>query len=250
MSERPPSPPFGGPHGRGPHPGGLHPGGPKNFGKSYQNKDPIITYCVEHSLKQTPAEKELQESTLAKERMAGALGAPEVLQLGKNFIELIGAKRALDIGTFTGASALAWAVALPEDGQVHTFDVDHTPLENTGLPVFNKYPEYKKKIVFNLGSAMDKLDELIANGEEGKFDFSFIDANKDTYPEYYEKSMKLLRKGGVILIDNSLMFGSVLNPIQPGHKAIDACNKKIFADQANANILLTLGDGTHVVFKR
>uniref|UniRef100_A0A7E4URQ6 O-methyltransferase n=1 Tax=Panagrellus redivivus TaxID=6233 RepID=A0A7E4URQ6_PANRE len=244
MSNQPQAPPAYGSL-RGPPPPGA-----QSFGKSYETEDPIIAYCAAHSLKQTPAEKELHEATIANERMSGMLGAPEVLQLGKNFIELIGAKRALDVGTFTGASALAWATALPADGQVQTFDVNHTPLEKTGLPVLNKYPEIKKKIVFNLGSAVDKLDEFIANGEEGKFDFAFIDANKEAYPVYYEKSMKLLRKGGVILIDNSLMHGGVLNPTTDGLKGIDGCNKQIQADDANANILLTLGDGTHVVFKR
>uniref|UniRef100_A0A7E4UQS3 O-methyltransferase n=1 Tax=Panagrellus redivivus TaxID=6233 RepID=A0A7E4UQS3_PANRE len=223
---------------------------PEAYKKSYSSKDPIIAYCAQHSIKQTPAEKELQEATLANEKMCIMLGAPEVLQLGKNFIELIGAKRALDIGTFTGASALAWATALPDDGEVQTFDVDHTPLNNTGLPILNKYPEFKKKITFNLGSALSKLDELIALGESGKFDFAFIDADKEVYPEYYEKSIRLLRKGGVILVDNSIRSGQVVNPQTPQAKAIDECNKNIFADDRSASILLTLGDGTHVAFKR
>ena len=130
------------------------------------------------------------------------LGAPEVLQFGKNFIHLIGAKRVLDIGTFTGASAFAWASALPSEGHVDSFDISHDALNSVGLPIIKKHPNIEKKIAFNLGPAVEKLDELIGKGETGKYDFAFIDADKDNYPQYYDQCMKLLRPGGVIFVDN------------------------------------------------
>uniref|UniRef100_A0AC35G8A0 O-methyltransferase n=1 Tax=Panagrolaimus sp. PS1159 TaxID=55785 RepID=A0AC35G8A0_9BILA len=181
------------------------------------------------------------------------LGAPEVLQFGKNFIRLIHAKRCLDVGTFTGASALAWALALPVDGEVASFDVDHTALNAVGTPIFDKHTEIKQKIKFHLGPAIDALDKLIFDGESGKWDFAFIDADKQNYPKYYEKCMTLLRSGGVIFIDNALWSGKVAtdpdNLTEMG-KAIDATNKLIAADVQADNMLLNLGDGCHVVFKK
>uniref|UniRef100_A0AC35GAR6 O-methyltransferase n=1 Tax=Panagrolaimus sp. PS1159 TaxID=55785 RepID=A0AC35GAR6_9BILA len=224
------------------------------------------------------------------------LGAPEVLQFGKNFIRLIHAKRCLDVGTFTGASALAWALALPVDGEVASFDVDHTALNAVGTPIFDKHTEIKQKIKFHLGPAIDALDKLIFDGESGKWDFAFIDADKQNYPKYYEKCMTLLRSGGVIFIDNLIYDGEsgkwdfafidadkqnypkyyekcmtllrsggvifIDNALWSGKvatdpdnltemgKAIDATNKLIAADVQADNMLLNLGDGCHVVFKK
>uniref|UniRef100_A0AC34G6B6 O-methyltransferase n=1 Tax=Panagrolaimus sp. ES5 TaxID=591445 RepID=A0AC34G6B6_9BILA len=191
-------------------------------------------------------EKELYEETFKRARMAMMIGAPEVLQFGKNFIRLIQAKRCLDVGTFTGASALAWALALPLDGEVATFDVDHTNLNNIGKPIIEKWdPELLNKIKFHLGPATDSLESLIKNGESGKWDFAFIDADKENYPKYYQQCMKLLRSGGVILIDNALRGGRVAeNPstFNEAEKAIDATNQQIFEDENADNILLNVGD--------
>ena len=154
------------------------------------------------TVKQSEVEKELCENTFNLGDSSRMLGAPEVLQFGKNFIHLIGAKRCLDVGTFTGASALAWALALPEGGEVLSFDVDHSALKKAGLPAIKKHPEIEKKITFHLGPAVDKLEDLIAKGESGKWDFAFIDADKENYPKYYQLCMKLLRSGGIIFIDN------------------------------------------------
>jgi predicted O-methyltransferase YrrM len=222
--------------------------------KSFKNKnDPIVSYCTKLTVSQSQAEKELEDATLKNSPNYIMLGAPEVLQFGKNFIHLIGAKRALDIGTFTGASALAWAVALPSDGEVHSFDVSHDSLNSIGLPIIKKHPDLEKKITFTLAQAIDKLDELIANGESGKFDFAFIDADKINYTNYYKKCMKLLRSGGVILVDNALWNNSVTkdpSTFDDSTKAIDECNKFIFDDASCNSILLSVGDGLHVDFKK
>uniref|UniRef100_A0AC35FFJ2 O-methyltransferase n=1 Tax=Panagrolaimus sp. PS1159 TaxID=55785 RepID=A0AC35FFJ2_9BILA len=222
--------------------------------KSYEHpNDPIVGYCTKLTVKQTPTEKELEESTIKNHQHYGMLGAPEVLQFGKNFIHLIGAKRVLDIGTFTGASALAWATALPADGEVQSFDVDHSALKSIGLPIIKKHPELEKRITFNLGPAVEKLDELIGKGESGKYDLAFIDADKINYTNYYKKCMKLLRSGGVILVDNALWNNAVTkNPstFDASTKAIDECNKYIFEDESSNSTLLTIGDGVHVAFKK
>jgi predicted O-methyltransferase YrrM len=170
--------------------------------KSYEHKDPIIEYCSKISLKQTDIEKALQEKTIKERKDFIMLGAPEVLQYGKHLIQLIKGKRCLDIGTFTGASAVAWALAIPNDGQVFTFDVDHKALDDIGRPFIKQNPELEKKITFKLGPAVEQLDELIAQGEAGKWDFAFIDADKENYTNYYERAKKLLRSGGIVLVDN------------------------------------------------
>uniref|UniRef100_A0A914PR60 O-methyltransferase n=1 Tax=Panagrolaimus davidi TaxID=227884 RepID=A0A914PR60_9BILA len=205
------------------------------------------------SVKQNEIEKELYNATFTLGKESMMLGAPEVLQFGKNFIRLIHAKRCLDVGTFTGASALAWALALPADGEVASFDLDHTALNAVGTPIFDKHTEIKQKIKFHLGPAVDALDKLIFDGESGKWDFAFIDADKQNYPKYYEKCMILLRPGGVIFIDNALWSGKVAtdpNNLTEMGKEIDETNKLIAADVQADNMLLNLGDGCHVVFKK
>lgn len=105
---------------------------------------------------------------------------------------------------------------------------------------------------FHLGSAVSKLDELIASGESGKWDFAFIDADKENYTNYYQKSMTLLRPGGVIVVDNALWRGSVCGDSEKfndSSKAVDGCNRFISADPTSRSALLNLGDGTHLAFK-
>ena len=207
----------------------------------------------QHTVKQTEIEKEIQKGTFDKTKDPEMLGAPEVLQLGKNFIQLIGAKKALDIGTFTGASATAWAIALPADGQVISFDLDHSNLDAVGRPLLKKHPELEKKITFHKGPALEALDDLIAKGESGTWDFTFIDADKENYPNYYDRAMKLLRPGGVILVDNSLWGGSVAadpSTFDERARLIDECNRRISEDPASNNVLINTGDGLHIAFKK
>ncbi|KAE9547146.1 hypothetical protein FO519_009644 [Halicephalobus sp. NKZ332] len=221
--------------------------------KSYDSQDPIIDYCAKHTVKQTEIEKEIHHDTLTKTKDSIMLGAPEVLQFGKNFLHLIGAKKALDIGTFTGASAVAWATALPADGKVLSFDVSHADLDAVGRPILKKHPEIEKKITFHKGAALEALDDLIAKGESGTWDFAFIDADKVNYLNYYDRAMKLLRSGGVIFVDNSLWFSKVVmdpSTFTESTAAIVACNKHISEDPASNSALVNIGDGTHIAFKK
>ncbi|KAF8374209.1 comt-4 [Pristionchus pacificus] len=254
--------------------------------KSYNKKaTPIIQYTTELSTASfTPLQKELLDATLSKAHLPGMLGAPEVLEMGKSMINLNQSKKVLDIGTFTGASALAWAIELPKDGKVISMDVDHTQLEKVGLPVINKAPELKTKIDFRLGSAVDTLKSLIANGESGSFGFAFIDADKENYPNYYELCLQLLCPGGVIMVDNvcdvvlilnlitlvkfttvithlplivpdqsllsALWGGSVVEPVEESSKAIDKLNRIASADSRVHNTLLNVGDGVHLIVKK
>uniref|UniRef100_A0AC35UHZ9 Caffeoyl-CoA O-methyltransferase n=1 Tax=Rhabditophanes sp. KR3021 TaxID=114890 RepID=A0AC35UHZ9_9BILA len=219
--------------------------------KSYSERaDPIAKYCAEHTAKPTELEQNIAHSTLANHKMGRMLGAPEVLQCGKNFIKLIKAKRCLDIGTFTGASAVAWATALPDDGKVISFDVSHDALEQIGMPQINNAHGIAKKIDFVKGSALDGLDRLIANGESGTYDFAFVDADKVNYINYHDRCMKLIRSGGVIIYDNALWGGSVINPHanDESTSAIKALNEIVFQDPKCESMLLNSGDGIHVCF--
>ncbi|CAJ0571864.1 unnamed protein product, partial [Mesorhabditis spiculigera] len=216
----------------------------------YEHDDKVIDYCNKLTIKLHPMQQELQDSTLANHKMSVMLGAPEVLTIGQNFLKLIHAKKVLDIGTFTGASALAWALALPDDGQVISMDVDSSALDQIGRPVIEKCPKTAKKIKFQTESAIDTLDRLIADGQSGTFDFSFIDADKVNYSNYYDKSLQLLKPGGVILVDNALWSGSVTKENKDeSTKAIDACNQHISQDPKSNSFLVNTGDGLHVAFK-
>uniref|UniRef100_A0A0K0DXP0 O-methyltransferase n=1 Tax=Strongyloides stercoralis TaxID=6248 RepID=A0A0K0DXP0_STRER len=220
--------------------------------KSYSSKaNPIAKYCTNITVKQSQLEKEIMQNTINNHKQFIMLGAPEVLQVGKNFIRLINAKKCLDIGTFTGASAVAWATALPDDGKVYSFDVSHEALNLIGKPLIDEEERISKKISFIKGQALDFLDQLITNGEAGTWDFAFIDADKPNYPNYYHRLMELLRPGGVILVDNALWSGTVVDDkhCDEATNAIRNLNTIISEDNRCDNMLLNVGDGLHVVFK-
>uniref|UniRef100_A0A914YTL4 O-methyltransferase n=1 Tax=Panagrolaimus superbus TaxID=310955 RepID=A0A914YTL4_9BILA len=222
-------------------------------GKSFFEKDdPTVKYCVTKSVHETELDKKLKEETLSKAEWYIMLGAPEVLQLGKNFIQLIGAKKVLDFGTFTGASAAAFASALPEDGKVLTMDISHDALNSIGMPLIDQYPEIKKKIDFRKGPALEIVDELIKNGESGKWDFAFIDADKPNYPNYYNKAVELVRSGGVIIVDNALFFGTVVNEPDKDDltRAIVKVNEIIANDPRTNSMIFDIADGIHLAFKK
>ncbi|KAF8358919.1 comt-3 [Pristionchus pacificus] len=211
----------------------------------------IIEYTSEISTQSfTSLQKELLDATIAHARLPMMLGASEVHEMGKSMITLTRTKKVLDIGTFTGASALAWAIELPIDGKVISMDVDHTQLEKVGLPIINKASELRAKIEFRIGSAVDTLQSLIANGESGSFGFAFIDADKENYSSYYELCLQLLAPGGVIMVDNALWNGWVLEPTKADSMAIDKLNRLVSADSRVHNTLLNIDDGVHLIVKK
>lgn len=176
--------------------------------------------------------------------------APEQGQFMMLLIELLGARRTLDIGVYTGYSSLAVALALPADGEVIACDVNEN-ITNIAKKYWQKAGMYHK-IKLHLAPAGETLDKLLAEGQQGSFDFVFIDADKDGYPSYYEKSLQLLRPGGLILIDNMLWSGAVVDPTDNSHatNVIRALNKRLHEDERVTVSLLPLGDGLSVVRKR
>lgn len=158
-------------------------------------------------------------------------------------VSIMGARRVLELGTFTGYSALMMAAALPDDGVLYTLDNNEEHLK-----IARKYfsmVDYGNRIVPIFGNALDTLGTL-----DELFDMAFIDADKENYPVYYEMVMDRLRSGGIILFDNMLRKGDVLNPKDERARATAALNERITEDERVENVLLTVRDGIMLVRKR
>jgi len=199
-------------------------------------------YLWEKGMEEHPALTELRLET-AKLPQSMMQICPEQGALMANLIRLMSAKKTLEIGTFTGYSALAVALALPEDGQIIACDISE---EWTAVGK-KKWEQagVAHKINLRLAPAVDTLDALLADGQEGSFDFAFIDADKTNYPAYYEKCLKLVRKGGVIAIDNVLWGGSVIDSERNDEdtKAIRKLNEFIANDKRVSLSMVPIGDG-------
>ena len=173
-----------------------------------QFSDEIYKYILNVSMRENKVLEALRDET-SKDPNAIMQIPPEQGQFMAFLIKLTGAKKCLEIGTYTGYSALSMALAIPDDGKVITCDVN-TEWSNMGLKYW-KQAKVNHKIDLKIAPAIETLDMLLANNEEGTFDFVFIDADKSNYINYYEKSLLLLKQNGIIAIDNVLLFGSVVD---------------------------------------
>jgi len=151
-------------------------------------------------------------------------------------IKISGAKRVLEIGTFSGYSALSMAEALPEDGELITCEYNER-YEKLARSFFSK-SKHRHKITLKMGLALDTIEEL-----DGSFDFVYLDADKVNYPGYYEKLLPMLKDNGLIVIDNVLWSGAVLKPDDEKAKAIDELNEMIRKDERVEQVMLTVRDG-------
>jgi caffeoyl-CoA O-methyltransferase len=199
-----------------------------------------------------------RETTLQKRLRAETARLPEAgMQIGPDqgallalLARTIGAKRALEIGTFTGYSALAVAMALPADGKLVCCDRSE---EWTAIGRrYWKEAGVAGRIELRLGDARATLRELVAKRGPGSFDFAFIDADKSAYDDYYEACLVLLRQGGLVALDNMLWSGRVAKrtPRDADTRALRALNAKIRDDARVDSCLLTVGDGVMVARKR
>lgn len=161
----------------------------------------------------------------------------------KLLVQLTGARRIVELGMFTGYSALMMAAGLPEDGRLVTCDVD-PEAERIARKYFLRSP-HGKKIDVRMGPGLQTLRSL-----EGPIDMAFIDADKENYSSYYEELMRLLKPGGLIVADNTLWGGRVLDPKDSSDKAIAAFNERVKADPRVEHVLLTVRDGMMLVRKR
>lgn len=182
--------------------------------------------------------KETYEKTTSPKMMVGPLEGA-LLRL---LVRITAAKRVLEIGMFTGYSALAWAEALPEDGQLITCDMNPETTE-IAKRYFAMSP-HGHKIDMRLGPALETIKNL-----QGPFDICFIDADKPSYSAYYEACIELTRPRGLIILDNMMQKGNVLNPADEKVRGIDALNKRILNDPRVENVLLPMRDGIMLVCK-
>lgn len=210
--------------------------------------DSLYAYVLEHSLREHPAQAALREATKSHPHAVMQIG-PEQGQFMALLVRLLGARRTIEIGVFTGYSALCVALALPDDGYVLACDVSDE-YTRIGRPYWEE-AGVSHKIDLRLASARDTLDARLAGGEAGKFDFAFIDADKPSYDDYYERCLRLLRTGGLIAIDNTLWSGSVAIPAKTADTAaLQALNDKLHRDERIDLSLLPIGDGLTLARKR
>jgi caffeoyl-CoA O-methyltransferase len=202
----------------------------------------IEEYAERHSKPLSETHAKLWLETYSKTRNPGMMvGAVEGAFL-RMLVRMTGARRILEIGTFTGYSALAWAEALPKDGRVVTCDVNAETVA-IAKRYFAQSP-HGHKIEVKLGPALESLKVLT-----GPFDICFIDADKVNYGAYYDSCVELVRARGLIVLDNMLQGGRVLSPTDDPAKAIDVLNQRIRRDTRVENVLLPVRDGIMLVFK-
>ncbi len=216
--------------------------------RSYGLDGRLYAYFTEASLREPPILARLREET-ASMPGAGMQLSPEQGQFMALLVELTGAKRYVEAGTFTGYSSLAVALAMPTDGQVVACDVskDYTDVARR----YWAEAGVADRVDLRIGPAAETLQQM-ADSDPGSFDMAFIDANKDQYDDYYEHCLTLVRTGGLVLIDNVLWGGAVADPAQqdPDTNAIRALNAKIQADDRVTVSMLPIGDGLTMALKR
>jgi len=209
---------------------------------SFGLPEALQTYVQTVGVRPTPVRLALRDATNALENasMQISIEQGEFMHL---LLKLIGAKNCLEVGTFTGYSALVTAEALPEDGKLVCCDIS-AEYPSVGKPMWEA-AGIADKIDLRIGPAVDTLDALLAEGRAGTFDFCFIDADKPNYDAYYERALHLVRRGGVIGIDNTLWYAKVVDPEvnDDDTVAIRAINDKVHADPRVEMVLLPIGDG-------
>ena len=210
--------------------------------------DQLYDYRLANSLREDPAQAGLRAATV-NHPYAGMQISPEQGQLMALLVKLIGAKNAIEIGVFTGYSALSVALALPDDGRLLACDISEE-YTRIGRP-FWEQAGVATKIDLRLAPAVQTLDARLAEGAAGGYDFAFIDADKTSYDAYYERCLQLLRTGGLIAIDNVLWSGAVAKAADSDDtRALQALNRKLHRDERVDLALLPIGDGLTLARKR
>jgi len=210
--------------------------------------DTLIDYVQAQSLREHRAQVALRAAT-ARHPAAGMQISPEQGQFMALLARLIGARRTIEIGVFTGYSALTIALALPDDGRVLACDVSDE-YTRVGRPHWEA-AGVAHKIDLRLAPALETLDAQLAEGLSDGFDFAFIDADKTGYDAYYERCLRLVRRGGLIAIDNVLWGGEVARASRSEDtRALQALNAKLLHDERIDLSMLTIGDGLTLARKR
>lgn len=217
--------------------------------KSIGLDERLYQYLLDTSLREAPALARLREETAAHPH-AGMQISPEQGQFMQLLLRLLGARRVVEVGVFTGYSSLAMALALPEDGLVLACDVSeaYTAIARRHWQAAG----VAAKIELVLAPARETLEARIAAGEAGRYDFAFIDADKTGYLDYYERLLTLLRPGGLIAVDNTLWDGAVADPADSSRDtvALREFNARLHRDERIDLSLVPIGDGLTLARKR
>ena len=203
----------------------------------------ILVYCEEHSHEDSALLEELIDYTHQTEDVPQMISGSHVGNFLQGLIKISKAKKILEVGMFTGYSALKMAEVLPEGGVIHTCELMERHVQ-TASSFFNR-SQYKDKIKIFEGEANSTLEQLKIDS----YDFVFIDADKQNYCEYYKKSIKLLQPGGIIVLDNMLWSGGVINPKDIDSKALADTADYINNDDRVYNFLVPIRDGLMVCMK-
>jgi predicted O-methyltransferase YrrM len=210
--------------------------------------DTLYHYLIDVSLRDHPVLAAMREANrshpLARMQIAAEQG--QFMQL---LVKLLGARNTIEIGTFTGYSALAVALALPDNGRIVACDISREYTD--AAYAYWEQAGVAHKIDLRIAPALETLDALIAKGGAGSFDFAFIDADKTGYDAYYERCLALLRQGGLVAVDNVLWSGRVAQPAADDDTAArQAFNRKLRDDGRIDLSMLPLGDGLTLARKR
>lgn len=211
--------------------------------------DRLYDYLLSVSLREPEILQNLRQET-ANHPMSQMQIAPEQGQFMQLLVRLMGAKKALEVGVFTGYSSLAVALSLPADGKLIACDISE---EYTAIA--RRYWELAGvagKIDLRIAPALETLDQLLAEGQANTVDFAFIDADKSNYPNYYERVLALVRPGGLIVIDNVLWSGQVADPQVQDNRttAIRTFNQTLHQDDRVALSMLAVADGLTLALKQ
>ena len=211
--------------------------------------DKLYGYLLDHSLRDTPLLKRVRDETAAMPN-AGMQVAAEQGQFLAFLIHLLGCRKALEVGVFTGYSSLCVALALPADGRLVAceYSAEYAEIAQG----YWKEAGVRDKIELRLGAGADSLRALLAEGQQGTFDYAFVDADKVSYDTYYELALQLLRPGGLLLLDNVLWSGQVArDEVQDQDTvALRALNAKLHHDPRIDLSMLTVADGLTLARKR
>jgi caffeoyl-CoA O-methyltransferase len=200
-------------------------------------------YAADHTTRMSPLIEEIERFTLTQTLYPSMLTGRVEGRFLQVVVQLSGARRIVDIGTFTGYSALAMAEALPDDGEVLTIDLN-PEFAKIARGFFDRSPS-GFKIKLHLGEALEFLKTL----PDAKTDLVFIDADKQNYEGYYGESLRILRNGGLILADNALWYGRIFDPKDADSRAMADFNEMVKRDERVEKVFLTIRDGIYLIRK-